>query len=712
MLGFNRRDVLVGALASLSAVQARGAERPPSGPPRARLEPAIDTYFGEQITDPYRWMERPQDPDWLPFLRGQNAYTRSVLDALPGRERLRARIAELSAASVETAAVQRAGGHLFFEQRPQGADSFKLFVSTGGAPRLLIDPQAMAVEGGHMSLDWWAASPDGRHVAYGLSPNGGEDSVLHVLSTADGRVLSEAIANTQWSNLQWLPDSSGFFYRRLTSKVGAPERFLDSEARLHILGEDPARDRLIMKRGLNPEVEFDRIQVPTILTFAGADHALLTLSDVRKERMVFAAPLDAVVRGEARWTPVATFEDLVAGVVLRGDDLLALSYRDAPLGRVLRTSLAAPDLQHATVAAPEGASVIQGLHPAADGLYLDIMDGGVNRLRRLRTDGRIDEVRLPFDGSIEGIFTSPQVEGAMFHYEGWLSPPGIWAVDAAGRVADTGLTPRPPIDLSAYETVRGFAQAADGARIPYSLVYRKGLKRDGQTPAYISAYGAYGYPYVSVFAGRLLSLVDEGFIIGDANVRGGGEYGRPWHEAGQHERKANTWRDLIAVCEHLCEAGYTAPSRLTVEGGSAGGVTVGRALTERPDLFRAVIDKVGWSNPLRYVVEQESFTEEPEWGAITDPEGFRWLKAMDSYQAVRDGVRYPAVLLTTGASDPRVAPFHATKMTARLQAASRSGRPVLLRVEFDGGHGIGSTRAQQDAEALDCFSFLLWQVRS
>ena len=327
------------------------------------------------------------------------------------------------------------------------------------------------------------------------------------------------------------------------------------------------------------------------------------------------------------------------------------------------------------------------------------MDGGISRLRRLGHDGRVSDLALPFDGTIGTLFTTPSEDGALMPFTGWLTPAGIWSVDAGGKVADTGLTPRPAIDVSAYETVRGFAAAKDGTKIPYSLViYRKGLKRDGSTPAWISAYGSYSSAsYTPAFAGRTLALIDAGAIVGYANVRGGGEYGREWHKAGQLANKPNTWRDLIAVCEEICDKGYTSPKRLAIGGRSAGGITVGRALTERPDLFAAVIDGVGWSNPLRYVVEQDGYAEEPEWGAIAEKSGYTALKSIDSYHAVKDGVAYPAVLLNrTGVTDPRVAPFHVAKMTARLQAASRSGKPILLRVDCDAGHGIGSTRAQQD----------------
>jgi prolyl oligopeptidase len=340
------------------------------------------------------------------------------------------------------------------------------------------------------------------------------------------------------------------------------------------------------------------------------------------------------------------------------------------------------------------------------------MDGGISRLQRLGHDGKVADIALPFDGTIGAVFTVPTEDGALLSFQGWLNPAGIWSLDISGHLADTGITPKPAIDVSAYEAKRFFATAKDGVKIPYTLIYRKGLKQDGSNPTWISAYGSYGLAaYTPAFAGRTLALVDAGAIVGYADVRGGGEYGREWHKAGQLGNKPNTWRDLIAVCEELIAKKYTSSKHLAIGGRSAGGITVGRAMTERPDLFAAVIDGVGWSNPLRYVVEQNGYGEEPEWGAIADPAGYKALKMIDSYQSVKDGTAYPAVLLTTGVTDPRVAPFHLGKMTARLQAATTSGKPILLRVDYDAGHGIGSTRAQQDREAADTYAFLLWQLR-
>ncbi|MGY0483868.1 S9 family peptidase [Endobacter medicaginis] len=717
-----RRWLMAGAAAGLGAIAARTiaagsvtarAATRSAGPPVARIDTAHDTYFGETLADPYRWMENDRDPGWLPWLKGQNDYTRSVLDRLPDRATLLRRIEQLSGDQTLTAAVQRVGARLFYEQRPAGAETYRLCVREAGHDRILVDPSAIHIAGaGHVSLDWWGASPDGRLVAYGLSPDGSENSVAHVLDVATGRDLPETIPDTQGADPQWLADGSGFFYTQLTGRVDTPDRFLDARARFHRIGTDPAHDPILMQRGLDAAVAFDRIQTPTVSTSPGSRWALLTLTDIRPQQRLYIAPALDAAAGRAHWVEVAGFDDEIVAAALHGDELLLLSNRDHPLGRVLSVPAATPALAGATERVAETAQVIEAIAVAADGLYLTMMDGGVARLRKLPARGGVIEIALPFDGSIRGVATDPRLPGALFSYGGWLVPAEIWSVDAAGHLAPAGLSPKPTVDTGRYATTRAFATARDGTRIPYALIYRKDLRRDGSAPAFIQAYGSYGLTaYPPSFLGRMLALVDAGCVVGFAYVRGGGAYGEPWHKAGQHANKPNTWRDLIDVCETLCRDRWTSPRHLAIGGRSAGGITVGRALTERPDLFAAVIDGVGWSNPLRYVVEQNGYGEEPEWGAISDPQGYRWLKAIDSYQHVVDHTAYPAVLLTTGVTDPRVAPFHVAKMAARLQAATSSGKPILLRVDYDAGHGIGSTRGQQDREAADTYAFLLWQTR-
>ncbi|MBV9344099.1 MAG: S9 family peptidase, partial [Gammaproteobacteria bacterium] len=301
-MSINRRELLQGVGACTAAYVARNpvfaAEAIPPAPV-ARVEVVKDTYFGETLSDPYRWMENDKDPEWLPFLKGQDAHTRAVLARIPGRDALLRRIQQLSGDTALTRRAERYGERLFFEQRPAGADNYKLFVVEGGTRRTLIDPTLRSGPTGHYSLDWWQPSPDGSKVVYGLSKDGSEDSVLHVLSVADGKDLPDAIPDTQSAQPNWLDDGSGFFYNQLTGKVDTPERYLDSRARFHRLGTDPGQDPILMQRGKDPRVAYEKIQAPYINTFYGADHALLMLADVRSETRVLIAPLADVLTGKA-----------------------------------------------------------------------------------------------------------------------------------------------------------------------------------------------------------------------------------------------------------------------------------------------------------------------------------------------------------------------------------------------------------------------------
>jgi len=433
------------------------------------------------------------------------------------------------------------------------------------------------------------------------------------------------------------------------------------------------------------------------------------VSDIRREKAVYVAPLASVLTGTAEWRKIADFDDLVTGLTLVGDELYLLSNKDRPRGRVLLTSAIKPDLGSAREVVPQGKAVIEDITGSSDEIILTIMDGGVQRLDRIARDGAIAPVALPFEGSVGGVYASPNRPGAYVALTGWLQPTGIYELTTDGRVRNTGINPAPPIDVTPYETRRAFANARDGTRVPYTLIYRRGLKAHGANPTLISAYGAYQSSSKPGFNPRIFPFLDAGGVYAVANVRGGGEYGREWHQAGRKATKANSWRDLIDVAETFVQERITAPAKLAIIGGSAGGMTVGRAMAERPDLFAAVINLVGWVNPIRYSAEQ-NVADIDEWGPITDAESFRIMYAMDAYHAVRKGVRYPAVLATTGITDPRVAPWHMAKYAARLQAATASGKPILLRVDFDAGHGIGSTRAQSDALYADAFAFVLSQT--
>jgi prolyl oligopeptidase len=717
-MNLNRRNLLASAAALTAGLAARGAAfaaAEPSGPPKASIRPVSETFHGVTITDPYRWMETPTDPEWKPYLMGQNAYARAVLAKIPGRDELARKIGGYSGGVAAVSAIQAAGPYIFTQVRPAGANTFKLYVREGlkGADRMLIDPDALATAGSHVSLDYFQVSPDGRYVAYGTSPAGSEDSTLRVIETATGTVLPDALDRAQAGGPSWLPDSSGLFLNRLKegTKHGDPDHDLDSVAWVHTLKADPAADRKVMTRGLDPAVVMQPIDFPNVAAQAGCDVAIgVAVSGVQTEFTLYTSPLDAAASGKPAWRRICTPEDAVTGATLLGDDLYLLTHKDAPSYRVVKTSARDGSFAKAIQVIAPSKAVLKAISSARDGVYVQAIDGGLARLSRLTADGKTTPIALPFEGSISTIYTDPLKDGCWFIMDSWVRAPAACFVDAQGAVTVTDIAPKPPFDTSAYESQEVLVTARDGTQAPLSIVYKKGVARDGTAPLYLQAYGAYGLDIDPAFQPRILPWLDLGGVFAVAHVRGGGELGEAWHLAGQKLTKPNTWRDCIDCAEYLISQKWTSKARLAVEGTSAGGIMIGRFLTERPDLLAVAVIRVGDSNATRAQFMESGPANIPEFGDINDPTGFKGLLEMDAYQHVRNGTPYPAVLLTTGVTDPRVAPWEAGKMAARLQAATTSGKPVLLRVETDAGHGLGSTRTQRDLETADTYAFILWQT--
>jgi prolyl oligopeptidase len=704
-------------LTSLAAAARAATKAKPPAPPVARIEPVTETFFGQSIVDPYRWMENPKDKAWEPFMRGQDAHARAVLGGIPGRDALKRRVTELSGGTAVAFGTQKAGDKLFYQVRPAGADNFKLVVRQGvnGPERMLVDPTAMKSDDGkHVSLDWWLASPDGRHIVYGLSPAGSENSVAHVMEVDTLRILPERIPGTQYAGPSWLPDGSGFFYGRVADvgKIGTTDYYKRAPALFHKLGTDPADDVLLAQHGKDPSLPLGDTEFPAVICARSGDWAVLAIfGGVRRENPLFVAPLADAVAGRAKWRQVCSIDDEVTGFAFDASDLYLLTTRGAENGKVLRAPLATGTYANATTAVPEGRIVVENLALARDGLYLLDLDGGYHSVRKLGRDGKLATVPLPFEGSIGGLSANTADDGCFIDGTAWLLPLTTFRHDpATGRTERVGLAPPATLDLSGYEAIRSFATARDGTKVPLSIVARKGLPRNGRNPALVQAYGAYQISIGPYFSLRTLALLERGGVFVTAHVRGGGEYGKRWWKGGQKLSKPNTWRDLIDCCEHLIRERWASKGTLTIQGGSAGGITVGRALTERPDLFAGVISNVGISNALRAEFSQNGPPNIDEFGTVTEKDGFTGLHAMDALQHVKDGTRYPAVLLTVGMTDPRVEAWHGGKMAARLQKANRSGKPILLRVSFDAGHGLGSTRSQIDDERADEFAFVLWQA--
>jgi len=713
------RRAMGGLGLGLAALAASGAVLAATGQPVADKKPVTETFFGTSVTDDYRWMEDAKSPAFQAFMKGQADYTNAALAKIPGRAALEKRITELDNSGVKVLGVNQVGELYFYRKSAPGQSNYSLVVRRGakGKETVLVDPTKLSVEGKHVSIDWYQPSWSGKYIAYGLSEGGSEQSVLHVMDVETGQDLGEHIDRTPDASVAWAADDKSFYYNRLKKlEPNDPpsEKEQDSRAYLHVVGTDPEGDKPVLGTGLNSGMKIDRIAFPFVIVTPGSDYALgVVVNGVQNEIGLYAAPLAKVVDGNTPWVKLALPEDEVTSAALHGHDLYLLTHKGAPRFKVLKEDVTKPELSQAETVVPASNVVITAISPAADALYVQDMDGGPSRLRRLPYDtGKVEPVALPYDGAtIDGLYTDTRVPGALFEMEGWIHS-GAWVTydPKTAKIDDTGLLPPAAVDTRAYVAEEIKIKSADGTEVPLSIVRRKDAKPDGKHPTLLWGYGAYGISQTPVFAPRWYPLLEHDGIWATCHVRGGGEYGEDWHLAGKKLTKPNSWADLIACGEYLVAKGWAKPATLAIDGGSAGGILVGNAMIAQPDLFRVVLDEVGVSNALRGEFTENGPPNIPEFGTVTSEEGFKALLGMDAVHRVKPGTPYPAVLLTTGINDPRVPSYESAKMAATLQAASTSGRPILLRVDYDAGHGIGSTRTQRNRELADKFAFMFWQM--
>ena len=728
-------SAMLGAHASFA--QTASPTQPPA-PPVAPVRAATDDYYGTKVVDPYRYMEDLKSPEVQAWLKAQNDYTRAMLARIPGRQQLLARIRQLDeAAPARVSDVRRLpSGRYFYQKRLASEEVAKLYLRDAleGPEVMLVDPTKLAAAGAPpFVINYYAPSFDGSYVAYGASPGGSEDSVIHIVETAARRETGETIDRGWFGQPSWLPDGRSFLHNRMQKmEAGMPptERELKSKVYLHVVGTDPEKDPVVLGYEASPKVKIAPTDIPFVVTSPASPYAFgLIAHGVRREITLYVTRLDSLGKPDIPWRKVCDVEDDVTDFAPRGEEIYLLTHKDASRFKIVRTSAAQPEMAHAEIVVPPSEAVIQNLSAAEDALYVQLLDGGVGRLLRIPFSGpeagKLDRVALPFDGAVSVDPADPRVPGVLLDLTSWTKASKIYAYEVPSRkVTDTGLQPAGPFDDPkdvVSEEVK--ATSYDGVLIPLSIVHQRGLQLEGRAPrsparraweigsnpALLQGYGAYGITLDPFFDPKLLAWIERGGIFAVAHVRGGGEYGDDWHLAGKMLTKHNTWRDFIACAEYLVAHKYTSPARLAGEGGSAGGITIGRAITERPDLFAAALDDVGVSDTLRAEVSPNGPPNIPEFGSTKTPEGFKGLYEMSSYDHVKDGTPYPAVMLITGINDPRVAPWEAAKMTARLQAATSSGKPVLLRVDYGAGHGFGSTKSQFQELLADGWSFLLWQ---
>ncbi len=705
-----RLSPIAAALATLAAAAPAEPPRNPAqaAPPVIAAQPVTETYYGTKVIDRFRNLEA-LDADTLAWMRKQGAWTRALFDSIRPRAAIERRMSELGGAFGLANSATIAGGRTFYMYRAPGADQFNLeWRDASGQRHVLIDTAALIkARGKPVAVDHFTPSDDGKRVAVAISESGSESSRLAIYDVDSGKLIGGPIWEGAFGGERWLPGGSGMFVSRLrepTPDMKPGEAYLNSEA-VFWDGLAPPKPLVGTAYKLGPNT--DPVRFPFIAPIEGSDQSLLGVANgVENEQEFWIAPTADARAGTAKWRKIVSTADGVTRLAASPTQLYFLSHKDAPGFKVTAAPLSGSAVSARTIVPEIRDQFIEGIGWAQDGLYItgrQRLDGLLLRY----AGGRTTRIALPKGTTIGNFSTSPTVAGAIVGVDGPLSPGANYRYDPRnGKLADLKLGKLPPLNLAKFRAVSLDAVAADGARVPLSLLVPAGAIKP--RPFLLDAYGAYGVSNLPYFNARRLVLAENGGGSAECSVRGGGELGEAWRLGGKDATKPNTWRDAIACAETLIKLGYTTREMLTITGTSAGGIMVGRAATERPDLFAGAISRVGDSNALRSETMLGGPANIPEFGTVKTEQGFKNLQAMDAYQHVVDGTHYPAWMLTTGLSDPRVSPWQATKMAARLMEASPN--PVLLRIEEQAGHGIGTTRSTRDAEEADIAAFVFWRA--
>jgi len=695
------------ASAATDALAPLGVGAPP---PPAPVKPVTETLWGVRVTDNYRYMEK-LDPATIAWMKSEGAYTRKVMDAIAPLPALQKRVSAFSGSFGFIQGYASYNGRVFYQERAPGADNFDVVARDAQGSRKIVDiAKVMAAHDGKpYAVNYMLASPDGSKVAVGVSEGGSENASLTVYDAATGKPIAGPVDRVQLPATGWSNDSNTVFFNRLKKLApGEPatDKYKYSTAEAWNMASAPV---VVAGPGMGtakitPEV------FPVVLTSPGSSVAMLvSINGVQNEHKIWTAPVADAASPEAPWKLLVDRGDDVTSEEMRGDEIFLLSHKDAPTFQVLALRAGAPFASAQVLVPAQPARVIEGIHAASDALYVLGRRGAYSELLRIPAgSGKIETIDLPVKGHIADAFTDPRKPGIVFDLSSWVLPPTEYRYDAAtGKFTDLHLGVRGNIDPANFVVSDLQSKAHDGTMVPLSLIRPKGAT----TPqvAVVEAYGSYGISELADFSSRRAAFMKEGIAYGICHVRGGGEKGEAWRLGGKDANKHNTWQDLIACGEDLVARGITTRDKLFILGGSAGGITMGRAMTERPDLFAGVIDVVPAANTLRMEFSPNGPDNIPEFGTITTKQGFEDLYAEDSIQHVKRGTVYPAVMISTGLNDPRVAPWSPAKFAAGL-VASGSPNPVLLRVDAQAGHGIGSTRTQTDLLTADWIAFVKWRA--
>jgi len=709
-------------------------------PPATAKNPVTDEYplagtYGVKVTDDYRWLENWDDPAVKQWSAAQNARTREYFDHLSSRSAIKDRLKQLVAASgVAYFDLQYRAGMLFAEEFEPPQQQPKLIVMKSAddpsSAQTIFDPNAASAKGS-LAVDFFVPSFGGKYVAAAMSENGSEDASAHIFEVATRKELSDIVPRVNFAtgggSIAWKADGSGFYYTRYPqgNERPAEDATFYQQVYFHKLGTDAKQDTYVIGK------DFPRIAETRLHT--SDDGKWLLASVGNGDGGQFA---HYIMDMDGNWAQITHFDDGIVDVKFGPGEratgevaLYMLSRKGAPRGQILRLPLvqndhahsdvSRPDLAQAKVIVPQTAggpdendrASIENFIPTWGHIYvIDIM-GGPSRVRVFDPQGKA--LPVPSLPPISAVFGGVATGGGdvLFRLSTYLEPTAWYRIDAAtGKATRTALFETSPVNYDDTEVVRDFAVSKDGTRVPLNIIRRKGIALDGTHPTLLTGYGGYGISTKPEFLGPFTRLwLDQGGIFVDTNLRGGAEYGEEWHLAGNLTHKQNVFDDFLACAQYLVDQKYTSPEHLAILGGSNGGLLMGAAFTQRPDLFRAVVSFVGIYDMLRVELDPNGAFNVTEFGTVKDPGQFKALYAYSPYLHVKEGTAYPAILMPTGENDHRVNPMQSRKMIARLQAADSSGHPILLRTS-SAGHGIGTALDERIEENADVFSFLFDQM--
>ena len=670
--------------------------------PPARRDDVKDVIHGVTVEDPYRWLEDAKSPGVQAWMKAQADFTRARLDALPERPALVARLKELLYLD-QLGAPQHRGGRYFFGRLHADKEKSIIYWKEGhdGPPRVLLDPNTWSKDGS-AALGGWSVSWDGKRVAYQLRPNNSDEATLYLQDVATGqRSEIDTIEGAKYATASWTPSGGGFYYTwlPLDPKITVAERPGFAEVRFHKLGTDPKLDPVIHQRTGDAK------------TFIGADLSrdghwlLLTVSHGWNATDVYYRDTR---KKSLDWEPLAVGKDATYTVWPWKDRFYIRTNDGAPLGKMVAFN---PTTKSWATLVPERTNAkLEGFSIVGNRLALTYLEDATTRLYLHGLDGKsLREQQLPGLGSASGLIGNEDEDEAYYTYESFTYPREIYQTSVASGASKLFFRLKAPIHPADYQVEQLFFASKDGTRVPMFVIHRKDYQKDGSAPAILYGYGGFTIALTPTFSPSYYAWLERGGVYAVVNLRGGDEYGEAWHRAGMLLKKQNVFDDVEAAGEALIREGYTKAERLAIRGGSNGGLLVGAALTQRPDLFRVALCGVPLLDMVRYHLFGSGKTWVEEYGSAEDPEQFKAILAYSPYQNIKPGRRYPATLFLSADADDRVDPMHARKMAAALQAAS-SGGPVLLRIEQHAGHGGADLVKAHVEQIADEYAFALSQM--